>query len=130
MFRVKRHLPGLEIKIRRGQPAEDRKPRPDMFRAMVEGSADLVTRYAPNGEVLYASPSALALTGAEAGALMGQGLVGRVHVADLPAYLKGLSDAFNGRDPGNSTGRPSQAKGWRANSNIASRPYFSSISMP
>jgi cell cycle sensor histidine kinase DivJ len=98
---VKRHLPGLEIKIRRGQPAEDRKLRPDMFRAMVEGSADLVTRYAPNGEVLYASPSAFALTGNEADALMGQGLVRRVHVADLPAYLKGLSDAFNGRDPGN-----------------------------
>jgi cell cycle sensor histidine kinase DivJ len=100
VFKVKRHLPGLDIKIRRGQPAEDQEQRPDAFRAMVEGTADLVMRYAPNGEALYVSPSALAVTGSDPDALTGQGMVRRVHVADLPAYLKGLSDAFNGRDPG------------------------------
>jgi cell cycle sensor histidine kinase DivJ len=66
------------------------------FRAVVEGAADLMTCHSPNGEVVYASPAAAEVAGLDAEGLMGQGLVRRVHVADLPAYLKSLSDAFNG----------------------------------
>jgi cell cycle sensor histidine kinase DivJ len=97
---VKRHLSGPEATVcQADRPAENPNRRSKAFRAMVEASADLITRHSSVGAVLYASPSAGAVTGVEPGGLIGDGLVRRVHVADLPAYMKALSDAFNGRDP-------------------------------
>src|SRR5690606_11028272 len=50
-----------------------------------------------NGDVNFASPGARRLTGTGSAELLGNGLFGRVHVADRPAYLKALADAWASR---------------------------------
>jgi len=56
--------------------------------------ADLViARHGRTGTVLFVSPAAEALFGAEVPDLLGHGLFDRVHVADRPAYLTALGDA-------------------------------------
>jgi len=95
---VKRLPTGSDATLAKTRERQPEASAATGFRAMVEGSADLITRHAPNGETIYVSPAADDVTGLDPDGLMGQGLVRRVHVADLPAYLKSLSDAFNGAD--------------------------------
>ena len=57
----------------------------------------MVTRHAANGDVEFASPTARSVLAAPASEILGDGPSRRVHVADRPAYLKALSDAFNSR---------------------------------
>lgn len=67
------------------------------YRLLADNVCDLITRHEPNGGVTFASGAALRLIGAAPVDLLGDGLFERVHVADRPAYLTALSDAFAGR---------------------------------
>ncbi len=65
----------------------------DRYRLLAGNMIDVVIRLGRNGHVLFVSPAAEPLFGAELHALQGRGLFDRVHVADRPAYLTALSDA-------------------------------------
>ncbi len=67
-------------------------------RLLARNMTDVVTRVGRNGHVLFVSPAAEPLLGAELRALHGRGLFDRVHVADRPAYLTALSDAASLRE--------------------------------
>jgi cell cycle sensor histidine kinase DivJ len=69
--------------------------REEDYRRLAEASADMITRHGANGEVEYASPAAAELTGVSPSEILGAGLLQRVHIADRPAYLSALSQAFN-----------------------------------
>jgi two-component system, cell cycle sensor histidine kinase DivJ len=69
------------------------------YRRLAETAADMITRHAAGGEVEYASPAAAELTGVSPDELLGRGLFERVHIADRPAYLGALSQAFNAAMP-------------------------------
>jgi cell cycle sensor histidine kinase DivJ len=76
--------------------AETRQSKEARYQLLAENMTDLVTRHAPNGAVVFASPASERLLGADVGELQGRGLFERVHVADRPAYLTALSDASRG----------------------------------
>jgi len=59
----------------------------------------MITRHGAQGEVDYASPAAAELTGVSPSEILGAGLLERVHIADRPAYLSALSQAFNAAAP-------------------------------
>lgn len=59
----------------------------------------MITRHGAKGEVEYASPAAAELTGVSPSELLGAGLFERVHIADRPAYLTALSQAFTAAVP-------------------------------
>ena len=65
----------------------------DRYRLLARNMTDVITRHGQNGTVLFVSPAAEPLLGAEARDLLGHGLLDRVHVADRPAYLTALADA-------------------------------------
>ena len=67
-------------------------------RLLARNMTDVVTRVGRNGHVLFVSPAAEPLFGAELRALHGRGLFDRVHVADRPAYLTALSDVASLRE--------------------------------
>jgi cell cycle sensor histidine kinase DivJ len=64
----------------------------DRYRLLARNMTDLITRHGHDGAVLFVSPAAQSLFGCGVGDLCGQGLFGRVHVADRPAYLSALGD--------------------------------------
>ncbi len=63
------------------------------YRLLADNATDLITRHSLNGDVVFASPAARALTGCAPAELVGQGLFHRVHIADRPAFLRALSEA-------------------------------------
>jgi cell cycle sensor histidine kinase DivJ len=65
----------------------------DRYRLPARNMTDAITRHGRNGAVLFASPAAEPLFGANVKDLQGHGLLDRVHVADRPAYLTALSDS-------------------------------------
>ncbi|HXF89758.1 MAG TPA: PAS domain-containing sensor histidine kinase [Xanthobacteraceae bacterium] len=69
----------------------------DRYRLVAGSMSEALTRHAPDGAVLYASPSAQQLFGAEPCDLLGQGLYDRVHEADRRAYAVALADAAAGK---------------------------------
>ena len=64
----------------------------DRYRLLARNMTDLITRHGGDGAVLFVSPAAQSLFGCGIADLHGQGLFGRVHVADRPAYLTALGD--------------------------------------
>jgi two-component system, cell cycle sensor histidine kinase DivJ len=62
-------------------------------RLLAGNMTDVITRHGRNGRVLFASPNAAAVLGAQADDLKGHGLTDHIHVADRPAFLTALSDA-------------------------------------
>jgi len=64
----------------------------DRYRLLARNMTDVITRHGRDGAVLFVSPAAQALFGCTTADLHGQGLFGRVHVADRPAYLSALGD--------------------------------------
>src|SRR4051812_1041209 len=68
----------------------------DRYRLLARNMSDVISRHRDNGAVQFISPAAEALLGAPVSRLLGHGLFDRVHVADRPAYLTGLSDAARG----------------------------------
>lgn len=65
----------------------------DRYRLLARNMTDVITRHGRNGAVLFASPAAETLFGAQVNELHGHRLFDRVHVADRPAYLTALADA-------------------------------------
>jgi two-component system, cell cycle sensor histidine kinase DivJ len=64
----------------------------DRYRLLARNMTDVITRHGRDGAVLFVSPAAQSLFGSGVAELHGQGLFGRVHVADRPAYLSALGD--------------------------------------
>jgi len=65
----------------------------DRYRLLARNMTDVIIRYGRDGAVLFVSPAVESLFGCRIVDLHGQGLFGRVHVADRPAYLAALGDA-------------------------------------
>jgi len=65
----------------------------DRYRLLARNMTDVITRHGKNGSVLFVSPAAESLLGAQVQDLLGHGLFDRVHVADRPAYLTALAEA-------------------------------------
>ncbi|HZB63116.1 MAG TPA: PAS domain-containing sensor histidine kinase, partial [Microvirga sp.] len=57
---------------------------------------DLVTWHDANGAILRSSGASARLLGLSPSAVQGDGLFGRIHVADRPVFLKAVSDGING----------------------------------
>jgi two-component system, cell cycle sensor histidine kinase DivJ len=74
-------------------PAED-----DRLRLLARDMAEVVARHDSNGRVLFASPAAQSVLGAEPHDLHGRGLFDRVHVADRPDFLTALRDVATLRE--------------------------------
>jgi cell cycle sensor histidine kinase DivJ len=68
----------------------------DRYRLLARHMTDVISRHGKNGTVLFVSPAAESLFGAQPAELVGQGLYDRVHVADRPAYLSALAEAARG----------------------------------
>ncbi|WP_222876908.1 PAS domain-containing sensor histidine kinase [Terrihabitans soli] len=66
------------------------------YELLAGSMSDLITRHAPSGAVMFASPAASKVIGTGANELLGRGLFERVHVADRPAYLTALNKAGQG----------------------------------
>ena len=64
----------------------------DRYRLLARNMTDAITRHGRDGAVLFVSPAAESLFGCGIADLHDQGLFGRVHVADRPAYLTALGD--------------------------------------
>ena len=64
----------------------------DRYRLLARNMTDVIARHGRDGAVLFVSPAAQSLFGCGIADLHGQGLFGRVHVADRPAYLTALGD--------------------------------------
>ncbi len=64
------------------------------YRLLAENATDLITRHAPGGDVVLASPAAQHLAGVEPDDLLGKGLFDRIHTGDRPAYMSALSDSI------------------------------------
>jgi cell cycle sensor histidine kinase DivJ len=64
----------------------------DRYRLLARNMTDVITRHGRDGAVLFVSPAAEVLFGCGVSDLHDQGLLGRVHVADRPAYLTALGD--------------------------------------
>jgi cell cycle sensor histidine kinase DivJ len=69
----------------------------ERYRLLADHSTDLITRHGAAGDVEFASPAVRALTGVTSADVLGDGLFRRVHVADRPAYLRALSEAYSSR---------------------------------
>jgi cell cycle sensor histidine kinase DivJ len=65
----------------------------DRYRLLARNMTDVITRHGRSATVLFVSPAAEQLFGAQVRDLLGHGLFDRVHVADRPAYLTALADA-------------------------------------
>jgi diguanylate cyclase (GGDEF)-like protein/PAS domain S-box-containing protein len=66
------------------------------FRALAEGSSDVVTRIALDGTVLYASPSARRLIGWSAEQLTGRSVFAGMHADDVPKVKAQLAALIGG----------------------------------
>lgn len=64
----------------------------DRYRLLARNMTDVIARHGRDGAVLFVSPAAQSLFGCKTADLQGQGLFGRVHVADRPAYLTALGN--------------------------------------
>jgi cell cycle sensor histidine kinase DivJ len=67
------------------------------YRLVAGSMSEALTRHAPDGAVLYASPPAESLFAVEARELLGEGLHDRVHEADRHAYAVALAAAAAGK---------------------------------
>jgi two-component system, cell cycle sensor histidine kinase DivJ len=63
------------------------------YHLLATNMTDVIIRHDRHGAVLFASPAAARLLGVEPGALRGQELFDRIHVADRSAYLTALAEA-------------------------------------
>ena len=69
------------------------------YESLAGALGDLILRQDRGGAVLYAGSESETLFGLPSRDLMGRGLFERIHVADRPAYLKGVSDAASSDRP-------------------------------
>jgi two-component system, cell cycle sensor histidine kinase DivJ len=64
----------------------------DRYRLLAHNMTDVIARHGHDGTVLFVSPAAQSLFGCRTADLHGQGLFGRVHVADRLAYLTAIGE--------------------------------------
>jgi cell cycle sensor histidine kinase DivJ len=87
---------GIELLVRTCQTSL--RAADNRYRLLAASTSDVIVRHDRNGSVMSVSPQAEILVGATANVLLGNGLFGRVHVADRPAYLTALADAASERE--------------------------------
>jgi cell cycle sensor histidine kinase DivJ len=63
------------------------------YRHLIEHVQDAVLRFAPDGQLLFASRSSEKLFGCRRYELQGTGLIDRMHVLDRPVYLTAFAEA-------------------------------------
>lgn len=92
------HAGALVIAVSRAEDVsrDARRRRDAEDRCLFQAVDDLVTWHDSNGHIIKASAGSMKLLGVPSSAIEGRGLLGRVHVQDRPAYLKGVSDAAVG----------------------------------
>ena len=78
---------------------EAARSRDERYRLLADHVSDMITRHRTGGGVIFASPAAERLLGLAPAALLDDGLFGRVHVGDRPAYLTALSAALRDQHP-------------------------------
>ena len=83
---IRSYVDGLVHPAVQQDAPNNSRHREDRYRLLARIMTDVITRHGRNGEVLFASPAAAPLFGANAPDLIGHGLFDRVHVADRPAY--------------------------------------------
>jgi cell cycle sensor histidine kinase DivJ len=71
----------------------------ERYRLLAENATDMITRHDDKGRVIFASPAAQQLFGAQPQKIAGNGLFEGVHVADRPAYLTALSRSLATNEP-------------------------------
>ncbi len=69
------------------------------YRLMAENATDMLTRHDLRGKTIFASLASEQILGEPTGALLGDGLFERVHVADRPAYLTALARCIEHQTP-------------------------------
>ena len=69
------------------------------YRLLAENATDMITRHDANGRLLFASIASEQILGEPADALMGNGLLDRVHAADKPAYLEAFRQCLDLNKP-------------------------------
>ncbi len=86
---------GLAISVQGVHERSEREIRSgeERYRLLAENATDMITCHNANGRVLFASLASRQILGEPADALMGNGLLERVHVADRPAFLNALSQS-------------------------------------
>ena len=89
----------LAIEAAHRESEEAARSRDERYRLLADHVSDMVTRHRTGGAVIFASPAAERLLGLAPAALMDDGLFGRVHVGDRPAYLTALAAALSDRRP-------------------------------
>jgi cell cycle sensor histidine kinase DivJ len=67
---------------------------------LARSAVDILAIFRPGGEAELLTPSAERMLDTDPGKLTGTGLFHRILVSDRPAFLKALSDAGSGIDPG------------------------------
>jgi PAS domain S-box-containing protein len=73
------------------------REREVMFRLLAENATDMIARFDPEGEYLYASPACLSLLGYEPGELVGHSSLEFIHPEDLSRQINAL-DLLHGQD--------------------------------
>lgn len=68
------------------------------YRLLAQHASEMVSRHARNGATLFVSPAGEKLAGVPCPDLVGHGLFDRVHVADRPAFLNAIADAFEAQE--------------------------------
>jgi len=75
------------------------RDREYLYRVVGDNVSNAVSLHDQSGETLFVTPSINEILSIDDGETLGDGLFSRVHVADRPAYLKGLSDALADMTP-------------------------------
>ena len=84
------------------------------YRQLAELASDIISRHAPDGTVLYVSPSLQTVLGYDPVAEIGQCAPDRVHPEDLTVVQHAVMEVAAGRGPITVTGRTRHADGsWR-----------------
>lgn len=92
---------GLAVSVQSVYERSDEEIRKgeERYRLLAQNATDMITRHDARGCVLFASAAARQILGQTPDALMGNGLLERVHVADKPAFLMAFSQCMQNAEP-------------------------------
>ena len=86
----------IRLSRRRRQQEAERATITRHVETVMEHVSELVTRHAPDGRSLFASPASRRLLGTAPRELLGTGYLDRVHLQDRIAFLRAVSEAAHG----------------------------------